>query len=323
LFRLAGFRGKLRNCDVGARGRLELAQGGIKCTEDDFDSPSLCEKRVTVMIKDIIVNLAVGKARDVAGEFAISTAALFDAHVSAVAFAYEPPIGGSVFSGLSSSIVEGWRADRKAEADKARQAFDDGARRAGVAADSRVISELVAEVGPVFGALARNHDIAVLAQAKPDNDFAESRAIESALFDSGRPVLVVPYIQTAGIRLDRVVACWDGSRNAARAINDAMPLLQKAGRIDVVMVAHKDRRNDLRGVPITEHLARHGFNVELKSIVAPDSDAANVILSHAADSGADLIVMGGYGHTRLREFVLGGVTREMLNAMTAPVLMSH
>jgi len=275
------------------------------------------------MFKDILVNLSVGKARDVAGEFAISTATLFDAHVSAVAFAYEPPIGGSVFDGISPSIVDGWRADRKAEADKARQTFDDGARRAGVAADSRIIAERIADVGPIFGVLARSHDISVLAQAKPDDDFAESRAIESALFESGRPVLLVPYIQTAGIKLDRVMACWDGSRSAARAINDALPLLQKAGKIEVVMVAHKDRRNDLRGLSITEHLARHGSNVELKSIVAPDSDAANVILSHAADSSADLIVMGGYGHTRLRELVLGGVTREMLKAMTAPVLMSH
>jgi nucleotide-binding universal stress UspA family protein len=134
---------------------------------------------------------------------------------------------------------------------------------------------------------------------------------------------VVPYIQTTGLKLDRVMVCWDGSRSAARAVGDALPLLRKASKIDVVTIEQKDRRNELRGAQIAEHLARHKLNVELKPVVAPGSEIANVILSQAADSATDLIVMGGYGHSRLREFVLGGATRGMLGAMTVPVLMSH
>jgi nucleotide-binding universal stress UspA family protein len=162
-----------------------------------------------------------------------------------------------------------------------------------------------------------------VAQARPEDDLAESLTIEAALFGSGRPVLVVPYIQSSGLKLDRVMVCWDGGRNAARAVGDALPLLKRAGRIDVVTVEERERRNELRGAEIAEHLARHKLNVELKPIVAPDTEVADILLSEAADNGTDLIVMGAYGHSRLREFILGGATRGMLGAMTVPVLMSH
>ncbi len=119
------------------------------------------------------------------------------------------------------------------------------------------------------------------------------------------------------------MVCWDGSRSAARAVGDALPLLQKARKIDVVTIEQTDRRNELRGAQIAEHLACHKLNVELKPLVAPGSEVADVILSQAADSATDLVVMGGYGHSRFREFVLGGATRGMIGAMTAPVLMSH
>ena len=170
---------------------------------------------------------------------------------------------------------------------------------------------------------ARHYDLSVVAQEEQDDDVPQNLMIEAALFESGRPVLVVPYIQTADIKFDRVMLCWDGSRNAARAVADALPFLQRASQIDVVTVETKERRNSLRGALIAEHLARHKLKVTLKPIVAPDSDVTNVVLSQAADSETDLIVMGGYGHSRLREFILGGATRGILESMTVPVLMSH
>ena len=120
------------------------------------------------------------------------------------------------------------------------------------------------------------------------------------------------------------MVCWDASRNAARAVADAMPILAKAGAIDVVIVASERPKSDeVAGADIGHHLARHGLKVEVKRIVATDTDVANTILSHAADTSADFIVMGGYGHSRLREFILGGATRGILSSMTVPVLMSH
>ena len=136
--------------------------------------------------------------------------------------------------------------------------------------------------------------------------------------------MVVPYSHRAGLKLDRIMVCWDGSRHAARAIADAMPFLLRAKSLDVVVVAGEPGKSDeIAGADIAQHLARHGLNVELRRLVSRDMDVANTLLSHAADWDADLMVMGGYGHSRLREFLLGGVTRGILASMTVPVLMSH
>jgi nucleotide-binding universal stress UspA family protein len=147
---------------------------------------------------------------------------------------------------------------------------------------------------------------------------------EALLFESGRPVIMVPYIQTQPLKLDRVMVCWDGGRAAARAIADSLPLLQKAKQVDIVIVAGKrDDNKEIPGADLGQHLARHGLKVDVKRLASPDIDINSTLLSYAADSSTDMIVMGGYGHSRLREFVLGGVTRAILSSMTVPVLMSH
>jgi nucleotide-binding universal stress UspA family protein len=124
--------------------------------------------------------------------------------------------------------------------------------------------------------------------------------------------------------LNRTLVCWDGSQAAARAIGDAMPFLVRTKSITVLTVMKSETvGNELPGADIAHHLARHNLKVDFKRIVANDQDIGNTILSAVADLDSDMIVMGGYGHSRLREFVLGGATRAVLNAMTVPVLMSH
>lgn len=275
------------------------------------------------MIKDILVNLTVGSPRDVAGDFAISVAAALDAHLTGVAFAYEPVIPGTILDGITASIIDNCRADNKRAAKNAQEKFDEAVRRAGVLAESHLFDTILANAADTFGRMARGYDLSIVGQAQPGKALAEELIIASVLFGSGRPILVVPYIQSTGLKLDRVMVCWDGSRNAARAIADAMPFMERARAVDVVTVDSRERRNELIGADIAQHLARHGLKVDLKPIVAPDSDVASTILSYAADSSTDLIVMGGYGHSRLREFVLGGATRGMLGAMTVPTLMAH
>jgi nucleotide-binding universal stress UspA family protein len=172
--------------------------------------------------------------------------------------------------------------------------------------------------------MARRFDLAVLGQTQRDDPTPVETVNETVLFDSGRPVLFVPFIQTQGLKLDRVMLCWDGSRAATRAIADSMPLLHKAGTVEIVIVGDKPSRSDeIPGADLGAHLARHGLKVEVKRLTAVDIDVASMLLSYAADSDADMMVMGGYGHSRLREFVLGGVTRALLESMTVPVLMSH
>ena len=276
------------------------------------------------MIKDIVLALEVGASRDAARDFAISVSAAFNAHLAAIGFAYEPMLPPlDTMSPLPSELLDAEReANRKAASDAIAQ-FEEAARLAGVSVESRLVEASVAGSTNVFGSIARTFDLSVVGQADPKS-MRDGLMIEGALFDSGRPVLVVPYIQRTGLKLDRVTACWDGSRNAARAINDAMPFLTRATAVDVITIdSGRDTTGEIKGADIAQHLARHGLNVELRRINAGDVDVPNVILSDAADRDTDFIVMGGYGHSRLREFVFGGATRGILSSMTVPALMSH
>jgi nucleotide-binding universal stress UspA family protein len=172
--------------------------------------------------------------------------------------------------------------------------------------------------------MARCFDLAVLGQQRPNELTGENEIIQAALFDSGRPVLVVPYIQSQGLRLNRAMVCWDGSRAAARAVADAMPFLTRVDAVDVVMVVGEPNKNDeIPGFDIAEHLARHGITTLLENVYSARGDVTAAILNRVQDAEVDLLVMGGYGHSRLREFVLGGVTRGVLATMTTPVPLSH
>ena len=276
------------------------------------------------MIKDIVVNLSVDPSRDVAGNYAISLADAFGAHLAAVAFSYEPIIPPTIMGTVPVSFIDAQRAQSDKAAKDALAKFDEAARRAGLSFESRALTASLAGGADMFGRIARRFDISVIGQSEPNTVAPEELVVEGALFSSGRPVVVVPYIQKGGLKLDRVMVAWDGSRNAARAVADAMPLLAKAKTIDVVIVAtDKGKDGEIPGADIAQHLARHGLKVDLKRIVAPDTDVANTLLSHAADTSVDFIVMGGYGHSRLREFILGGATRGILSAMTVPALLSH
>jgi nucleotide-binding universal stress UspA family protein len=275
------------------------------------------------MIKDLIVNLGLGD-RDPAGEFAISIAEKYGAHVLGLAFAYEPVIPGAVMGGIPPEFIESQRSEANQTAQAAVARFEQAAGRAGISFEHRVLNASLSAAADQLGRLARRFDLVVVGQPERNESVPEEVIDEAALFESGRPVIFVPFIQKDGIKLDRVMMCWDGSRAATRAIADSLPLVNRARQIEVVIVANGPAKsNEVPGADLGAHLARHNLKVDVKRITAPDIDVASTILSYAADSSADLIVMGGYGHSRLREFVLGGATRGILESMTVPVLMSH
>jgi nucleotide-binding universal stress UspA family protein len=276
------------------------------------------------MIKDIVVNLSIGEKPGPACDYAISVAAAFDAHLAGIAFLYDPivPVSGAGY--IPAEVIETQERDNETATRATLDRFAAASTRAGVTAEPLTLSASFGGVGEQFGRIARRFDLSIVGQAEPQTSAVEEIVAESALFESGRPVIIVPYIQKAPLKLDRVMLCWDGSRAAARAIADAMPLLHRAGRVEVVIVANeRGKQDEIEGADMGAHLARHGLNVEVKRIALGGIDVADVILSHAADASSDFIVMGGYGHSRLREFVLGGVTRSILRSMTVPVLMSH
>ncbi|HZP79342.1 MAG TPA: universal stress protein [Pseudolabrys sp.] len=275
------------------------------------------------MIKDIIVNLGLG-SRDPASDYALSVADAFGAHLLGTAFVYEPLIPSVVTGSIPAEVIDSQRRDTEASANRGVARFAEAARRVGVSAETRILNASIAGAADTFGGMARRFDLVVVGQPEPEKPVPEDILVEGALFGGGRPVIIVPFIQKGGLKLDHVLVCWDGSRTAARALADAMPLLHKATEVEVLIVANERGKSDeLPGADIAQHLARHGVKVDVKRISAGDVDVANIVLSHAADAGADFIVMGGYGHSRLREFVLGGVTRGILQSMTVPTLMSH
>lgn len=275
------------------------------------------------MIKDIIVNLGLG-AHDPAGDFAISVANTFDAHLLGVAFVYDPIIPGTVMGGIPPQFIESQRIDSEKTARTAIARFEQAAKRADVSYESLNVSASISGAAERLGRLARRFDVAIVGQPEREKSAPDEVVDEGVLFESGRPVIFVPYIQKAVLKLDRVMVCWDGSRAATRAIADSLPFLRKAKKVEIVMVAGKAGKEDeIPGVDLGQHLARHGLEVDVKRITAPDIDVSSTILSYAADTNADMIVMGGYGHSRLREFILGGVTRSILETMTVPALMSH
>jgi nucleotide-binding universal stress UspA family protein len=276
------------------------------------------------MIKDIVVNLSAGKAGGPAADYAVSVASALDAHLAGVAFIYDPIVPMSGAGYIPAEVIETQQADNEAAAKAAIDRFSELARRAAISAEPLTISASLAGAGDQFSRIARRFDLAIVGQSEPETSTIDDIIAETTLFESGRPMIMVPYIQKAQLKLDNVVVCWDGSRQAARAIGDAMPLLVKAGRVEVVIVTdEKGKQDEIEGADMGEHLARHDLKVEVNRIAAGGVDVADVLLSHIADSGADFMVMGGYGHSRLREFVLGGVTRSIFRTMTLPILLSH
>ncbi len=275
------------------------------------------------MIKDVILHLEHDASRDGARDYAISVAETFGAHLTGVAFGYVANIPSFVLPDFPADILADISARTETEARGAVERFEAAALRSGVSAESRLLMQ--SDFGPptTFANMARRFDLSVIMQTDYDGGASNDILIEAALFDSGRPLVVVPYIQKGGLSLDRIICCWDGSRAAARAINDALPLLKKADAVELFIVANEKTEHKVLGAEIGRHLARHGVKVEVEILPAADIDVANTVLSYVADRSASMIVMGGYGHSRFREFVLGGTTREILATMTVPVFMSH
>lgn len=211
------------------------------------------------------------------------------------------------------------------EAQAARALFEAVAGRRGVSAEWRQDAGYPSQTAALHGRYA---DLIVIGQLDPDDirgPLLRPMPEEVALA-VGRPILVIPYAgewQSVG---RRVLVGWDGSREATRAINDALPLLTRAEAVTVLAIdpgGGVAGHGEVPGADIALHLARHGVKAAIEKTVSAGIGAGNVLLSRASDFAADLLVIGAYGHSRVRELVLGGATRTILESMTLPVLLSH
>ncbi|KZE25866.1 universal stress protein [Crenobacter luteus] len=275
--------------------------------------------------KSLLLHVDSGPRAAARVAVALSLAEAFDAHLTGLFVAPSPLNDAGLplspyhsTGGASANPVE-------ASAARARETFENAARQTGFARFEwrqyigAPIEDLVLN--------ARYHDLVILGQGDPAArvDALPADFPQTIVLAAGRPVLLIPHSGEFGLPGRRALIGWDGGREACRALTDALPLLARSEHTRVLTIdarpggAHGERP----GSDVALYLSRHGIQVETMNDYAASVDVGNLLLSNAADIGADLIVMGAYGHSRLREIVLGGATRTVLQAMTVPVLMSH
>ena len=246
---------------------------------------------------------------------------MFDAHltVSGLVLDLTSPNAREI---LSYDIFVSDIENRKSAMRGELECFAQKARRNDVHTEIEVVTASLGTAWQALAHFARLFDLTIVEQSNPTEKQDRDLELEAVLFGSGRPIIVVPYIYRGPLQLNTVLVAWDGSPVAARAIGDAMPLLTRARQVQVVTVVDRPNEDiEIGEVEIARHLARHAVNAELK--ILPATDVANTLLSYAAACSADLLVMGGYGHSRYREMFFGGTTNAILKTMTLPVFMSH
>jgi nucleotide-binding universal stress UspA family protein len=277
------------------------------------------------MIKDLLVHVPTTQPARSVVNYATSLAAKFGARLDAIAFGYEPINAELTFEGAAAvaAVMELQRERALQQAEAALGVFEAEARRQSITFSSSKASAIPAEAAETAGALARLYDLTIVAQPDAKAPALYNLVPEAVLFNSGRPMLMVPYIHEGGFEARKIMICWDGKRAAARAVLDAMPFLTKAEAVEIIAINEDSDATEATAAALAAHLGRKNIPAKAERLTADRAEIHNTILSTVADRGTQLVVMGGYGHSRLREFVLGGATRGILQSMTVPVLMSH
>ncbi len=279
------------------------------------------------MIKDILVHIPTERLPQPVIDASISLAGSLRAHLGAIAAGYIQPGIAFATDGLATNVGAVFEMERKQATERSAAAlavFETEARKAEIPHECRSIQDLPAEAASAVGAAARLYDLTVALQPDAAQDSFDNATSTQILLQAGGPLLVIPYIFEGTFKPRRIGICWDGSRCAARALRDAKPFLSRAEATVVISI------NELQVAPaeasaqnLMKHMGRCEIATTLIQLTAERSEVQPSILSLAADEGLDMLVMGAYGHSRIREGLFGGVTREMLKTMTVPALMSH
>jgi nucleotide-binding universal stress UspA family protein len=258
---------------------------------------------------------------------AVDVAAALGAKISAIACEVKIRAPSSPLGNYLLDIPALVAAEIKKSATNAQQllaAFQDVAEKRGVFQE-RILEQCpTSDVPDVFIEYARLRDLTIV--PVPEGDYIDQWYAESIIFGSGRPTVVLPYTRkrTGSFALETVIVAWDFSRPATRAVADAMPILEKAKRVCVLTVT-KEKSIDTRrsGAELAKHLARHSVEVVLDEVDAKGRSIGDVFEAHLTYRNANLLVMGAYGHSRIREFILGGATKSMLTRPPLPIFLSH
>lgn len=272
-------------------------------------------------LKDILVHVENNKASNARVEAAVALASRHNAHLTGLYVIPQYFIPSYAEIHIPAAVLEQQEAEARKEAGHAETAFRALAENAGCpvewhCARGYADQQLIAR--------SRFTDLVVIGQAEEGGLLSpESELEDQLLLGTARPVLIIPYIGVQSPIGKRIMVAWKNTREAVRAVHDALPLLQTADKVEVVMVNPSEEDGDTPTADICLHLARHGVKAEAAQVVARDIEVGDALLSRASDESIDLLVLGAYGHKRWRETVFGGVTRHLLQHMTVPVLMSH
>lgn len=257
-------------------------------------------------------------------EAAMSVAKSFDARLDAIAVGFETTsIGLAVEGGTAvAAIFEIERERALARAQAALSVVKAEAQISGVVSTCMPSTATPGDAVGVVGALARLYDLTMVLQPNADDETFDNSLPEQILLEAGGPVLFVPYTHRGPLKIANVGIAWDGSRVAARAVRDALPLLSKARKITLIS-ANDVSPPEVSADALKVHLGWRGLHADVIRTTAAPIDIQPTLLSIAADECLDLMIMGAYGHSRLKERILGGVSRSMLQSMTLPTMMSH
>lgn len=258
-----------------------------------------------------------------ADKLAIAVARACGAHVTlaAVAGGVMTPVFASGHLPAGMAIKAETLARKQAQ--EAGSRFDEAARAAGIETDVAIVQDLLDRTGDELKRRAHVSDLVVIEQSGSDPSHGEEFLLEALLFGSGKPVLIAPAGHDRPVRLGKMLIAWNDSATAARAVGDALPLLATADQVEIVTIAENGDDFAAGAAGLSAYLARHAIKATHRAIEGQGRPTGEVIDAHARASGTDLVVMGAYGRSRFREFVLGGATRSILARMSVPVLMAH
>jgi nucleotide-binding universal stress UspA family protein len=274
-------------------------------------------------IKDLAVAYNGSGNADTAIDLALQMCRKYGASLTGVYAVNPVRFEGNVAQWISDDVMKTLRNAEAAVTSSIEEKFR---ARIGTAALNGT-AEFVAQEGPanvVLARQARYHDILLMGQFSVPGDAARHIRAEDLVLRTGRPLVVVPHGYEVRPFQEYAVVGWDGSRQAARALSDAMQILETKMRLDIVTVRGSgDARPPAKSSAIVRHLQRHGVEARDVSLTATREGIGQTILNYCTENGPDVLVMGAYGHTKLREDLFGGVTRRVMEMMSVPVLMSH
>jgi nucleotide-binding universal stress UspA family protein len=277
------------------------------------------------MLRNILVHIPTQRPVRPVVDVSISLAVRARAHLDAIAVGYESMAEvGFVVEPVAaiSAVIEREQQRAEERANAAISVFATEAKFADIDYTTRTVAAPPAEAEGEIGRLARLYDLTVVLQPYPSHFGFDNFVPQAVLFNSGAPMLMVPHVHKGPLNARNVAVAWDGSRLAARALRDALPFLRAAASVTLIAI-NEEGASEVAADKMVSVLNRHHINAKIERLVADRGDVPGTILSVVADSGIDLLVMGGYGHSRFKERVLGGVTKGIFDSMTVPTLMSH